>query len=254
MVGEGVAWNWLFRWPPGVVLAGLRYFLDPLPVYRVDEDETVVLPELPEEGSSGLQVPENGTGAVFHRNYRVRIRASPLRPEQLMDRLRSDPNEAVPLEVALFDGVRDDGGLQAGDELTVRMPGPWDGPVRVLHVSATSFRLATLPGHPEAGQIEFRASGEDEELVFEIESWACSGDRLANLLYDGVTVFKQMQAYLWTHYCVQVCALSGGQLDDGVDVHTGRAPSPQKRTGAAGGRSRSGTIAASRPSVRSWRR
>lgn len=106
MVDDGAAWNWLFRWPPGLVLAGLRYFLDPLPVYRVDEDEPVVVPELPSEGSSGLQVPENGTGVMFHRDYWARIRSSSSGPEQLMDRLNSDPNEAVPLEVALFDGVR----------------------------------------------------------------------------------------------------------------------------------------------------
>ncbi|HEX3925196.1 MAG TPA: hypothetical protein VHY31_23150 [Streptosporangiaceae bacterium] len=36
------------------------------------------------------------------------------------------------------------------------MPGPWDGPVRVVHTGAASFRFATLAGHLEAGEIEFR--------------------------------------------------------------------------------------------------
>ena len=47
--------------------------------------------------------------------------------------------------------------MEVGDEYVVRMPGPWDGPVRVVEVTPTSFRLATLDGHLEAGQIEFRA-------------------------------------------------------------------------------------------------
>ena len=49
------------------------------------------------------------------------------------------------------------------------MPGPWDGPVRVIDVGDRSFRLATLAAHLEAGQIEFRVS-HDELITFEIES------------------------------------------------------------------------------------
>lgn len=42
---------------------------------------------------------------------------------------------------------------QPGDEFVVRMPGPWDGPVRVVRRDESSFRLATLDGHLEAGEI-----------------------------------------------------------------------------------------------------
>jgi hypothetical protein len=42
----------------------------------------------------------------------------------------------------------------------------------------------TLDGHLEAGQIAFRASGGGDAIEFEIESWARSGDRLSDLLYD----------------------------------------------------------------------
>ena len=31
--------------------------------------------------------------------------------------------------------------------IVVRMPGPWDGPVRVIAEDECSFRLATLAGH-----------------------------------------------------------------------------------------------------------
>ena len=66
--------------------------------------------------------------------------------------------------------------MRRGDEFVVRMPGPWDGPVRVVRREADSFRLATLAGHLEAGEIEFRATGTPDALGFEIESWARAGE------------------------------------------------------------------------------
>ena len=45
--------------------------------------------------------------------------------------------------------------MAVGDEYVVRMPGPWDGPVRVVERTPTAFRFATLEGHLEAGQIRF---------------------------------------------------------------------------------------------------
>jgi hypothetical protein len=62
--------------------------------------------------------------------------------------------------------------LAVGDEFVVRMPGPWDGPARVVSRTPTSFRLATLDGHLEAGQIEFRVS-RDELLAL---SGRCASD------------------------------------------------------------------------------
>ena len=81
------------------------------------------------------------------------------------------------------------------------MPGPWHGPVRVSAKSPLSFRLATLKGHLEAGQIEFRAvpSGDEQShLVFEIESSARSSDRLSNLLYHHLRTPKEVQLRMWT--------------------------------------------------------
>ena len=87
-----------------------------------------------------------------------------------------------------------------GDEYVVRMPGPWDGPVRVVDVGRCSFRLATLAGHLEAGQIEFRASSAQTEVVFEIESWARSGSPLVNLLYHRLRMAKEVQAHMWISF------------------------------------------------------
>ena len=93
-----------------------------------------------------------------------------------MDTLQADLNRASPTKFARFQLLHGKPGrLRVGDEYVVRMPGPWDGPVRVVDVGPCSFRLATLVGHLEAGPIEFRSSeDEDSAVVFEIESWARS--------------------------------------------------------------------------------
>jgi hypothetical protein len=113
------------------------------------------------------------------------------------------------------------------------MPGPWDGPVRVVHRTATSFRFATLKGHLEAGEIEFRARCEGDDLVFEIESWARSGDRLSNLIYNTLLLAKEIQLNLWTETCLGVARNSGGRLAGGVRVHTRRVDDPLARAGRA---------------------
>jgi transposase len=133
-----------------------------------------------------LQRLEDGSGPLFRRRYRVRIEGSRLTPEQLMAEMLREPNRAAPIEVAVFRKTRGgEGPLAVGDEFVVRMPGPWDGPVLVVDRTPTSFRFATLEGHLEAGQIEFRTSaGGGDAVCFEIESWARSGDRLSGLLFD----------------------------------------------------------------------
>ena len=105
----------------------------------------------------------------------------------------------------------------------VRMPGPWDGPVRVVERNDTCFRLITLEGHLEAGQIRFSAAdGDDGRLVFAIESWARGGDRLSNLLYDRLRMSKEIQFHMWTSFLEGVLKLSGGTRDGGLRVHTRR--------------------------------
>jgi Domain of unknown function (DUF1990) len=180
-------------------------------------------PAVPERVSrEELQRPEDGAGPLFHRRYRVRIVDPRVRAEQLMSELTSDLNQASPSEFARFEKVygREDG-LEVGDELVVRMPGPWDGPVRVLSVTPTSFRLGTLRGHLEAGQIEFSAA-EEAGLVFTIESWARSGDKLANLLFERLRMAKEVQLHMWTSFLERVIDFSGGRRADRIEILTRR--------------------------------
>jgi hypothetical protein len=140
--------------------------------------------------------------------------------EELVEQVMADPDQAAPSEFATFQKLRgDDGKLQVNDEFVVRMPGPWDGPVRVASITPSSFRLVTLAGHLEAGQIEFRASN-GELLEFHIESWARSGDRLSELLYDRLRISKEVQFHMWTSFLERVVKLSGGKRAGGLRIHT----------------------------------
>ncbi len=133
-----------------------------------------------------VQAVSDGFGPLFHRRYSTRIRESPLTADELFAKVTENLNRAAPVTMARFQRVRGDADTVAlADEYVVRMPGPWDGPVRVIERGPRVFRLATLAGHLEAGQIEFRVSDGDL-ITFEIESWARSSNRYSNLLYHHV--------------------------------------------------------------------
>ena len=125
-----------------------------------------------------------------------------------------------------------DGPLTLGDEYVVRMPGPWDGPVRVIAETPTSFRLATLAGHLEAGQIEFRAGADHRSLSFEIESWARSGDRFSDALYSHLRLAKEVQLHMWVSVLGKVAELATGTKEGGAIVTTRRIDPPTRRARA----------------------
>jgi Domain of unknown function (DUF1990) len=217
-------------WPVGIGLTSWNYMWRTTPMHRREERGTAddLPPALPDARvDDDVQRVEDGVGPLFHRLYRARIRDARLSAEQLIDRLTGDPNRASPTELARFLQVEGEGNpFAVGDELVVRMPGPWDGPVRVTATTDTSFRFATLDGHLEAGQIEFRASQHDDMLSFEIESWARSGDRLSNLLYTHLRMAKEVQLHMWTSFLEQVCRLAGGRLTGGVEIVSRKVEDP----------------------------
>jgi hypothetical protein len=98
--------------------------------------------------------------------------------------------------------------------------------VRVTRRDATSFQLATLDGHLEAGQIEFRAAADGDALRFEIESRARAGDRLADILYNRLRLAKEIQLNMWSHFCVRAAALAGGRPQGGITIRTRWVPWP----------------------------
>jgi hypothetical protein len=200
------------------------------PMHR--REETGAADDLPPglpDGSldEDVQRIEDGVGPLFHRLYGARIRDSRLSPEELIDRVGTDPNRTTPTQLARFLKTRGaEGRLAVGDELVVRMPGPWDGPVRVVATTPTSFRLTTLSGHLEAGQIEFRATRTDGLLRFEVESWARSSDWLSNLLYHHLRMAKEVQLHMWTSFLERVTRLTGGRLTGGVEITSRKVEDP----------------------------
>jgi Domain of unknown function (DUF1990) len=222
-------WLTAATWPIGVGLTCWDYMWRITPMRRKEAAGSLrsTLPELlaypTGVGEDEVQGYEDGAGPLFHRCYRTRIRDSTLSAEELMAKVQSNPNGVSPTKFARFQLTRGARGiLRVGDEFVVRMPGPWDGPVRVIDVRQRSFRLATLAGHLEAGQIEFRSCPEPELLVFEIESWARSSTPLVNLLYHRLRMAKEVQAHMWISFLERVVDLSGGRMTGGVEIETER--------------------------------
>ena len=215
------------RWPVGIALTSWRYMWRTTPLHRREMAGSLADdagPELPPDfDRAELQPAEEGSGPLFHRRYVTRIREAQLSARELMDELISDPDCASPKEFATFRKTRGaEGGMRVGDEYVVRMPGPWDGPVRVIEVSDSSLRLATLEGHLEAGQIEFAAVEVDGQIEFRIESWARSKNRLVDLLYSHLRMAKEVQFHMWTSYLERVTRLAGGRMTGGIDIQTRR--------------------------------
>jgi len=241
-------WSTALRWPLGVALASWRYMWSTTPIHRWvmtgswEEDAPPPLPpgfEHPE-----LQSWEDGVGPLLHRIYRTRIAGSRLSARELIAELREDMDKVAPTEFATFQKAEGEGPMRAGDEYVVRMPGPWDGPVVIVAVDDQSIRLATLAGHLEAGQIEYRAREDHRGLVFEIESWARSGDRLSDLLYTHVQISREVQLHMWASVLRNVVEFAGGKMHGGIVITTRRVdaeaiPGPAKPRGT-------GTIPGSR--------
>lgn len=221
----------LVRWPIGLAAVSWRYLWRTTPLHRVEEpgDESDEAPPLaPDVTDERVQQAADGCGDLLHRRYSVCIEGSRLDAEELVANLAANVNGWFPSGIAVFRRTRGEAGACAvGDEFLIRLPGPWDGPVRVVASDATSFRFATLGGHLEAGQIEFRARRDGERLVMTIESWARPGDRLARLLYDRLRLAKEIQFNLWTEVLLRIAKLTGGRVRGGVTVHTRRVTAPR---------------------------
>jgi uncharacterized protein (UPF0548 family) len=214
------------RWPLGICLTSWRYMWRTTPMHRREVHGSPSVdspPPLPAEVElSEIQAPADGVGPLFRRRYEVRIRDAELSPEELMDRFTRDPNAFAPSEFASFHKrAGEQSRPSVGDEYVVRMPGPWDGPVRVVETTPTSFRLATLAGHLEAGQIQFRASG-DGQLAFTIESWARSADQVSDFLYQHLRMAKEIQLHMWTSVLERAVEASGGRRAGRLDIETRR--------------------------------
>src|SRR4051794_31906271 len=136
----------VLRWPVGVLLTAWSYMWRTTPMWRSQTSgvwpDDGPPPADPGLTAHGVQRPEDGVGPLLRRRYRARVRDPKLDAAALMARLQADPNWVAPGTLAHFRKERgEEGDLRPGDEFVVRMPGPWDGPIRVVEVTATSFRF-----------------------------------------------------------------------------------------------------------------
>lgn len=215
----------LARWLIGTGLVTWRYLWETTPLHRGGEcrgDETDLPPELPPEAvDARVQLARDGCGRLFHRRFRVRIADADVGPETLIQWICRDFKHFVPSEVVdVHTGELRDRGLDVADELLVEMPGPWNGPVKVVHRDVDRLRLVTLRGHLEAGQVQFRAREDGGLLVFDIELWARPATRLVHLLYSHLRLAKEIQLNMWVRFCLSATAMAGGRPADGVHIST----------------------------------
>lgn len=228
---------WLLqaRWAFQTPLALARWLFGRVPLYRRNRshggdfhlpDEGRALPGDPER----LQRVADGVGPLYHRRYWIDVTDTRYGPEELISAVCRQLDHVVPGELARIEGHGDDPDdvrLEVGNELVVRLPGPWDGPVRVIERTPTSFRLATLEGHVEAGEIDFRACRTERGFIrFEIESWARSGNPTVHFLYDRFGLAREMQTQMWAQLCNRVARLSGGVVMSNVQVQTDKQDAP----------------------------
>ncbi len=218
----------VMQWPLGLARVSWRYLWRITAVHRTETtggERDLPEPVPAEVLDDAVQRVEDGVGPMLRRRYSVCVTGTDADPDVVLGQFAGDPNCGAPAEVAVFEKIRGEpGALCVGDEFLIRMPGPWNGPVRVIAQSPASFRLATLRGHLEAGQIEFRCRREEDCLLFEIDSWARSGDRLSHLLYDRLKLAKEIQLNLWVETCLRLARDTGGRPRSGVRVETRRLP------------------------------
>src|SRR5680860_920481 len=142
----------LARWPVGITLTSWRYMWRTTPMRRREmsaKEASARPPSVPPDfDGADLQRPEDGSGPLFHRRYRVTIADAGLTGAEVMARIQANPNLVAPTEFARFERTRGkEGAMWVNDEYVVHMPGPWNGPVRIAEVAEDSFRLVTLRGH-----------------------------------------------------------------------------------------------------------
>lgn len=222
----------VLRWLGGVAVTGLLYLIRRVPLYRRDRAGLDGSPpdfsrELPGDPDT-LQRVSDGVGPLFHRRYWIDLTDTLETPESLIARVGMDLNSFVPREMSrVATGGPEGRALRPGDEMVIEITGPWDGPVRVIDNSPTSFRFATLKGHMEAGEIEFRSYVESRGFLrFEIESWARSGNKTIDILYSRLPLAREAQLYMWAVFCQHVAAKAEGVVMSSVQVQTDRREAP----------------------------
>lgn len=211
-------------WLVGAPLAAFRFLRRAMPVVELDPERGP--PALPAEDPDPAHREDDlAVSAPLHRLYTTTIRDPRLKARQLMAIIAADPNVAAPTEVLRFEKAggspRD---LQVGDELLIRMPGPWNGPVEVTRRWESGLRLAAVRGHPQLGQMEMHARDEGDQIELRIQTRErAAGWSFAALQRIGLV--RRMQSYTWVSMLENAAQLAGGRPPERVTVRSWRGAS-----------------------------
>jgi uncharacterized protein (UPF0548 family) len=175
-------------------------------------------------GSAPLQILTTGTGPLYVRSYQVDLVNPAVDAETLMQNIVENINCYSPQALARFEKVKGDPDhIAVGDEYFIHITGPWNGPVRVIDVTPTSFTFVTLKGHLEAGEINFSVTDHPElsdALRFRIQSWARSSNMVTDLFYRVLGISQLAQTTMWTYFCEQAVEHSGGERPEKIEIMT----------------------------------
>lgn len=183
-----------------------------------------------------LQTRHGGTGPIFHRQYEVELPGVALGAATVVKILQRNFSQLAPSILARFEKTNGlDDHFRVGDEYEITMLGPWNGTVRVLELTPTSFTLATLDGHPEAGHITFSAASQlNGPTHARIESWARARDTVVQAAYDTLGVGKQVQTEAWVTFLHRLARLVGVQETPEVRITDEEIPGPSQSGADAG--------------------
>jgi uncharacterized protein (UPF0548 family) len=203
-------------------------------VVKMEDIEKPILPDNL-HNDPAVQHIIDGEGALFHRRYSVDILHPKVDAEGLMDAIKANLNHFTPKLMAYFEKTKGaEDRFELGDEYFIHITGPWNGPVRTVDITPTSFAFITLEGHLEAGQIHFQVIPHpsiDGALRFRILSWARSADRLVEFAYDFAEVVQNAQGNMWRDFCRRVVDYSGGEQLGRLQVITQRTPFEGEKIG-----------------------
>jgi hypothetical protein len=206
-------------WLVGAPLAIFRFLRRRIPVEEVDPAGAPV-PLPADESDAAHREDRQGVGEVVHRVYSATIQSPKLPAERLVAIIAADPNVIAPSEVLRFEKTRGDPGvLVEGDQLLIRMAGPWNAPVEVTRRWKEGFRFSASRGHPQLGQVELRARDEDGAIAIEIQT----RERAAGIAFhvlQRIRLIRRMQSYTWGEMLQNAAQLAGGRRPDQIAVRS----------------------------------
>jgi hypothetical protein len=173
-----------------------------------------------DEPESVRRESEQGVGREVHRLYSATIQTPKLPARRVLEIIAVDPNVIAPSEVLRFEKTRGKpGGLEEGDELLIRMAGPWNAPVKIIRRWEEGFRFAATGGNPLIGQVELRMHDDGGGIAVEIQTRERAGGVSFHLLQQ-IKLIQRMQSYTWGEMLQNAAQLAGGRQPERITIRS----------------------------------